>query len=331
MSSIPPRPVKILFVTSTRIGDAVLSTGLLSYLMERHPDAQVTVACGVLPAPLFAPAPGVVRVIPVTKRALSAHWLRLWGQVAGTAWDLVVDLRGSALAWLLAARARKVWRAHRASGCKVEALGRLLDLDPPPAPVLWTTPAHDDAAARAIPAGGPVLALGPSANWGPKTWPAERFTELLDRLTGAGGIMPGARIAVFGGPGERDGIAPVLAAIPQARRIDLVGTLDLVTVAAALRRCAFYVGNDSGLMHMAAATGIPTLGLFGPSRPALYAPWGAHCAVAATEIPFETLVGAPGFDYGATDNLMVSLTIDAVEAAARALHARINKGLTAAP
>ncbi len=323
--------MKILFVTSTRIGDAVLSTGLLSHLTERYPDASVTVACGVLPAPLFAPAPGVVRVIPVTKQALSAHWLSLWGQVVGTAWDLVVDLRGSALAWLLAARARKVWRPDRASGCKVEALGRLLDLDPPPAPVLWTLPAHDAGAAQAIPAGGPVLALGPSANWGPKTWPAERFTALVDRLTGAGGIMPGARVAVFGGPGERDGIAPVLDAIPEARRIDLVGTLDLVTVAAALRRCAFYVGNDSGLMHMAAATGIPTLGLFGPSSPALYAPWGEHCAVAATEISHDELLGAPGFDVANAENLMLSLTVDAAEAAARALHARINKGLTAAP
>jgi ADP-heptose:LPS heptosyltransferase len=299
--------------------------------MERAPDAQVTVACGVLPAPLFAPAPGVVRVIPITKKALSAHWLGLWSQVAGTRWDLVVDLRGSALAWLLATCARKVWRPDRATGCKVEALGRLLDLDPPPAPKLWTTQAHDDTAARLIPDGGPVLGLGPSANWGPKTWPAERFTALLDRLTGADGILPGARVAVFGGPGERDIIAPVLAAIPEARRIDLVGTLDLVTVTAALRRCAFFVGNDSGLMHMAAATGIPTLGLFGPSLPALYAPWGPHCAVAATEIPHEELLGAPGFDVATKQNLMLSLSVDAAEAAARGLHERINKGLTATP
>jgi len=315
--------VNILFVTSTRIGDAVLSTGLLSHLTERYPDARVTVACGVLPAPLFAPAPGVVRVIPIAKRALSAHWLSLWGQVAGTAWDLVVDLRGSALAWLLAARARKVWRPRRAYGHKVAALGRLLDLDPPPAPVLWTTPAREDAAARLIADGGPVLGLGPSANWGPKTWPADRFVALLDRLTKAGGIMPGARVAVFGGPGERDGVAAILAAIPEARRIDLVGTADLATVAAALCRCAFYIGNDSGLMHMAAASGIPTLGLFGPSPPALYAPWGPHTAVAATEIPFEELVGAPGFDFRAADNLMLSLSVDAAEAAARALHARL--------
>ena len=102
--------MKILFVTSTRIGDAVLSTGLLSHLVERYPEASVTVACGHLPAPLFRAAPGVVRVIPIVKKPLSAHWIALWGQVAGTVWDLVIDLRGSALAWLVPARARKVWR-----------------------------------------------------------------------------------------------------------------------------------------------------------------------------------------------------------------------------
>jgi len=315
--------VKILFVTSTRIGDAVLSTGLLSHLLERYPDAEVTVACGALPAPLFRAAPRVVRVIPIVKRNLSAHWPLLWAQVAGTLWDLVIDLRGSALAWLLAARARKVWRPPRSDGLhRVAALARLLDLDTPPAPVLWTAPADDEAAARLIPADGPVLGVGPAANWAAKTWPAERFAELIGRLTGAAGILPGARVAVFGGPGERDAVAPVLDSIPGDPRIDLVGTLELGTVAACLGRCAFYVGNDSGLMHMAAAAGVPTLGLFGPSRPALYGPWGPRTAVAATEIPFERLVGAHAADFAAGESRMTSLSVDAVERAARALAAR---------
>jgi hypothetical protein len=72
-------------------------------------------------------------------------------------------------------------------------------------------------------------------------------------------------------------------------------------------------------MHMAAAVGIPTLGLFGPSPAAVYAPWGDRAAFVSTAIPFETLVGAPGFDYRATACLMDSLSVDAAYAGAVAL------------
>jgi ADP-heptose:LPS heptosyltransferase len=73
-------------------------------------------------------------------------------------------------------------------------------------------------------------------------------------------------------------------------------------------------------MHIAAASGTPTLGLFGPSPPTQYAPWGPRTAVAATPIPYEALVGAPDFDHRTTGTLMDSLTVDAAEAAAVALY-----------
>ena len=62
--------------------------------------------------------------------------------------------------------------------------------------------------------------------------------------------------------------------------MDLVGRLTLPEAAAVLARCALFVGNDSGLMHLSAATGTPTLGLFGPSRVEEYAPAGRRTATA---------------------------------------------------
>ncbi len=66
--------------------------------------------------------------------------------------------------------------------------------------------------------------------------------------------------------------APLLTALHDA--IDLVGKLTLPEAAACLARCALFVGNDSGLMHLAAAAGAPTLGLFGPTPAQEYAPAG---------------------------------------------------------
>ncbi|MBF0394981.1 MAG: glycosyltransferase family 9 protein, partial [Alphaproteobacteria bacterium] len=116
-----------------------------------------------------------------------------------------------------------------------------------------------------------------------------------------------------------DAAMPLLDSIPAARRLDLVGGPGLAEVAACLGRAALYLGNDSGLMHLAAAMGIPTLGLFGPSPEALYAPWGPRAAVLRTPESYEALVGAPGFDYRGQTSLMTGLTVDAVVKAATAL------------
>jgi len=310
--------VKILFITSSRIGDCVLSTGLLAYLLENHPGASVTIACGPVPAPLFRAVPGLDRVIVMDKGPRKAHWRKLWRETAFHLWDLVVDLRASAFAWVVPTRRRLTYRPAKAAIHRVRQLAALVGrAGTPPAPRLWLDEAALAEAACRIPAGPPVLAVGPTANWPGKQWPAERFAELIVRLTAEAGIMPNARVAVFGSPSEHAVAEPVLAAIPPARRIDLVGGVDLPGVAACLGRCAFYVGNDSGLMHMAAATGIPTLGLFGPSNDAHFAPWGERAACVRGERSFHDYVGAPGYDYRTTDSLMGDLPVErAVDAAA---------------
>ena len=104
----PPGVMHILFVTATRIGDAVLSTGLLSHLVERYPDARFTIAVGRVAAPLFEAVPRLERIVVIDKQRYGLHWLDLYARVVGRRWDLVVDLRGSALAYLLRARERRV-------------------------------------------------------------------------------------------------------------------------------------------------------------------------------------------------------------------------------
>ncbi|MGC2856571.1 glycosyltransferase family 9 protein [Novispirillum sp. DQ9] len=317
---------RILFVTSNRIGDAVLSTGLLDHLLAAHPGARVTVACGPLPAPLFAAAPGVERVLTMTKAPRGGHWLKLWRQTVTTPWSLVVDLRASALAWLLPAWRRLVYRPSHTALHRVRQLGALVGrTDDPPAPRLWASAEDAARAAALVPAGRPVLAVGPTANWGGKQWPADRFVDVVARLTAPDGILPGAMVAVVAAPNERAAAEPVLAAIPAERRIDLIGAGSLPVIGAALGRCAFYLGNDSGLMHMAAAAGTPTLGLFGPSREDHYAPWGPRAAWVRTPQSFHDIITAPGYDHRRGDTLMGGLEVPTVTAAAEALWRRVGQ------
>ena len=304
---------RLLFVTSTRIGDAVLSSGLLAYLVGVMPGVRVTVACGPLAAPLFSGLPELERLIIMDKRRWGGHWLDLWRQVATTRWDVVVDLRRSALAWCLPFAGRRLVSGRDTAALhRVRVAGSLVGLvDDPPSPVLWTTGDDEQKACQLIPDGSPVLAVGPAANWPAKIWRAERFAELVARLTAPDGILPGARVALFGAPDERHQAERVARTLPSDRCLDLVGRLSLPVAAACLRRCSFYVGNDSALMHMAAAAGIPTLGLFGPSDECLYGPWGPNAAFVRTPETLQTIY-PPGFDHRKTGTLMDGLAIESV-------------------
>jgi heptosyltransferase-3 len=314
--------MRILFITATRIGDAVLSTGLLDYLVRTYPDAKVTVACGPEAAPLFMALPNLEKLIPMTKERWSMHWTRLWSSCATTYWDIVVDLRKSVVAYLLACGERHTFKRSNEAVHRVREIADVLDLPEPPMPRIWITAKEREKAASLLPADRPVLAVGPTTNWRAKTWRAANFIELIQRLTAPSGLLPHARVAVLGGPKERDQALPVLDALPADQRIDLVGNIDLLVAYACLKRCALYVGNDSALMHLAAASGIPTLGLFGPSQDVFYAPWGWHTEVARTRVPFDAIFPEK-FDHRTSDSLMDSLTVDDAEAAARDLWRRV--------
>lgn len=316
--------MRILFITATRVGDALLSSGLVAQLAQRHPDARFTVACGPAAAQLFRGLDQLDRLIVIRKRSHGRHWLDLWRQVASTRWDLVVDLRRSALPWLL-------WTRQRATAAKgdgehkVVTFARTLGFEPPPAPTVWTTDADQRTARDLLGERCPVLALAPTANWAGKVWPCAHFIDLVARLTGPSGALPGAVVFVTGGPGEQEQAQPLLDAIPQDRLISAFG-LDLPATAAVFQRCRLFIGNDSGLMHLAAAAGTPTLGLFGPTDDRLYAPWGTSCRVVRTPESKSELVNQPGFDFRTAGSQMASLSVDAVMAAAHELLATTGAG-----
>ena len=258
------------------------------------------------------------KLLPMPKKRWAGHWIKLWAECIGVRWDMVVDLRLSAVAYLLLAKERHSLSRGGERVHRVRQIADVFNLPEPPMPRLWTSPKHQSAASSLLPSDGPILGIGPTTNWRAKTWRGDNFVELVERLTGPRGILPGARVAIFGAPDEREVALPVIEAIDPRRVIDLVGKVDLLTAYACLERCRFYVGNDSALMHLAAASGIPTLGLFGPSDETFYAPWGWLTTAVRTPLSF-TEIFPENFDHRASDTLMDTLTVDQAEAAARAL------------
>jgi len=127
------------------------------------------------------------------------------------------------------------------------------------------------------------ILVHPGSRWLFKCWPAEHTAALIDRIVDAG-----FRVVVTGAPdaGERALVAAILAAIGPAARErthDLSEQLTLRELAAVTALARAFVGVDSAPMHIAAAMGIPTVALFGPSGELQWGPWGVPSRVISSD------------------------------------------------
>ena len=328
------KPFPILFITSTRIGDAVLSSGLLKRLHDEIPYARFTIAAGPAAEPLFRDMPRVDDLIALEKQGGGMHWVGLWQKVRRTRWGLVVDIRGSGISGMVATKTKAIYKRphpNAESVHKVKELAELLKVaDDPPAPYLFVNEHTQAAADTFLGEGGPILAMAPGARWVGKTWPAERFAVLAAKLLGVHGPLPNGRLLLVGGSDDRRAAEAVRRELPRKRVIDATGEFDLLTTHAMLKRATLFVGNDTGVMHMAAAAGAPTLGLFGPSDERRYGPWGQHTRALRGPRAFES--------YKAVDPLlnqslshMQDLSVERVFGASMKLLAELEPVMAEAP
>jgi heptosyltransferase-2 len=128
-------------------------------------------------------------------------------------------------------------------------------------------------------AGAPLIALAPGAVGPSKRWPGPYFADAAAEL-----IRNGATVVVVGSPSEAALAAEICARAPGTR--DLTGT-DLRHAILALRSANVAISNDSGLLHVAAALGTPTIGIFGPTSPWHWAPLNPLAAVVQAEGDIE--------------------------------------------
>jgi heptosyltransferase-2 len=151
--------------------------------------------------------------------------------------------------------------------------------------------------------------LGPGAIYGPaKRWDAARYAELARRL-----VARGCAVLVCGAPSEVETCEHIARA---AGVRSVAGTTDLLTQAGLCARAAVVVCNDSGLAHLAAAVGAPTVALFGSTSSAWTAPLGPrvrivqHAPVCSPCFQRTCRIGYP---------CLTAITVDEVERACQAM------------
>jgi heptosyltransferase-3 len=299
------RAHRILIIQLGDIGDVVLTTPTLVALRKRFPTSKITMAVRQKAQALMEDCPLIDAVMVADKRiGTLREWMNLtWDQMVAHIrfkYDLAIDLRtgtrGAILALLSSAPQRvsfyandePLWRnwmfTHLAKipyewgtyvGNYYHEVLRAFELSEAPGPIkLWINEKRQDQAdqiCRAVDLDprSPFIILQPFSLWPYKELPVQHYIELIasiqDRLE-----IP---VAVVGGPDDRFR-ADVICQNFSKGVVNLAGKTSLAQLAALLYRSRLFVGIDSAGLHIAAAVGRSTVGIFGPSAPESWAPRG---------------------------------------------------------
>jgi heptosyltransferase-3 len=265
---------QILFITLSNIGDAILTTPALMAVHRTYPEALIDIVGDARSIDVFLHCPFRDQLVLKYKGNSPGNLIALIRRLRQRRYDLVVDLRTDGFASLLRSKRRMTKRAARPTGphsaqqhlAVVSSLGG----EDPPATQIWLNDdLRDRAASRLQPFRDQrILAMGPGARWAPKIWPADHFVEIATR------VADRFDVAVLLGS-EQD--RPACDAIEDqlgSSCLNLCGKMEILDAAAILELSTVFIGNDSGLGHIASAVGTPTVTVFGPGQPERYHPWG---------------------------------------------------------
>lgn len=292
-SGANPAPGTILVVVTRRIGDVLLATPLIRSLKQSWPSSRIEVLVfagtqGVLAANpdvdavhVIAERPGVLQHLAFIIKLVRRFDLAL-SLVPGDRPTLYAWLAGRRSIGLLIDRPGQRWKQRLLSGWSAFdpdhthtlrghlQLAGMLGITATAGVVVSWTP--EDAAAVDALLGHectPLAVLHPYPKFRYKMWHEQGWTDVAIWLTNHG-----FRVALTGGPDgdERAYVDAIAQRLPQSV-INAAGKLTLGGTAALLSRARFFVGPDTAVTHMAAASGIPTIALFGPTDPVKWGPW----------------------------------------------------------
>lgn len=296
-------PQRILVVKLDHLGDVILATPVFSNLHQAYPNAELHALTGEWSRIVLERHPEVNKVLeynsPAFQRTGQSASLKqtfhLYQQLRRQKYDLIVELRGD---W------RTVWFAflrfapHRLSRAALQITNKLrlsrfsgthettrnLDvLRHVGIPIsvqtaTFSVPDEDRKWASAflakyqIDRQDPLVAIHPGSPIPLKRWLPERYAELADWLI----AQKRAQVLFVGVENE----IPIITKIQEfmrAKSISIAGKTTLTQLASILRTCNVFIGNDSGPMHLAAAVGTQTIGLYGPGDPTRFGPIGVRC------------------------------------------------------
>ncbi len=307
---------RVLVVKLRSIGDTVLSTPSLFALKRFLPNASIDIVLEDWVAPVLEGHPHVDNILTVAKGSTASR-VRLIPQLRANRYDVVYNLHGGSTATMLT---RASGASHRVgystyqhawlhnhiapsplslwSQAKLHSVEQQLGLlgwtgvpvsDRPPTLLTVTNEAADDVSGKLKGFGldqTPFVALHPAAAFATKQWQAKNFARVVDELKRL--ELP---VVVITTESEANIVSEIRA--NTSNEVQSLTNLSLPEITALLSRARLFVGNDSGIAHMAAAVNAPSVVIFGSSNRAHWSPWTRSAA----EIVFEEMDCQPCHGY----------------------------------
>lgn len=281
-------PEKILIIRFGSMGDVLLTTPLIRALRKRLPGAKIDYLIKPAFAPILKGNPNLNRVIELPRSGAFSDLRYILNKIKGEKrYDIILDIHHNLRSWYvrhsgigvekrLASKNRlKRWLLINAG---INTYGSdpapmavryftVVDglLDPPIEPdengaEIFPEDAELEEARRAVAECDSYIVVAPSAHWPTKRWLPERFAQAGDMIAG----QFGAR-AVLVGAGEDVSLSNSVTAFMSSEPLNLTGKLSLRITAAVIAGAKAFLGNDTGLMHIAGALGKPGIVVFGPT------------------------------------------------------------------
>jgi heptosyltransferase-2 len=302
---------KILIRSVNWIGDAVMTTPAISVIREHFPHAEITILANALVSQLFSHHPGIEKIITFNRQGKHhgvAGRLRLAAELRKHAFDLAIILPNSfdsALVTWLAGIPTRIGKCSDGRTLMLNGRYKVAKAVAPcheveyyldlmkhfgitgscTQPHLFINSEEENRASATLAEYGIqpndfVLGINPGASYGSaKRWYPDRFAQVARRLADEWS----AKIVIFGGPGET-AIAADIESRLEGAAVNVAGKTVMRELMALIKRCNFFITNDSGPMHIAAAFDVPLVAIFGSTDHTGTSPYSSKAVVVRSSV-----------------------------------------------
>lgn len=270
---------KILVISLSNIGDIVLTLPVIDILRHDFSDAKVSVVIGAKGEPLLKGNPIFENIYIYIKRQPLKDLFAWMGKLRRENFDLVVDLRNTAIPFFVAPRYRTslFLKRDHSKHMRFQHLNRLRSVYPfeQVSPRRYSVfmslddkKYMDQIIEREVGETGRLVVFSPGAADQRKRWNQEGFATVADRLISD----YGAKVVFV--DSEKKNVEYIMGKMKHPA-VDLSGRANLTQVAYLLTRAQLILTNDSGLMHLSSYLDAPVVAVFGHTNPKEYGPWGS--------------------------------------------------------
>ncbi|MBT6197950.1 MAG: glycosyltransferase family 9 protein [Pelagibacteraceae bacterium] len=274
--------MKILFICSNLIGDTILSSGAIKYFIDQNKEAKLTFVVGPTAAPLLKNYNNIENIIIFKKRKFNLHWFDIFQKTYNVKWDIVVDFRSSVISYLLRNNKKYIFKKNH-NIHHIEQLNSSFGFNCSNLLI----PTSDDEKNKAdedLDSSFKHIVIFPGGNWDPKLWSADNFNVTMKLLLEK---FHKIKFILVGSLKEKNKFYnELIKGIKEDLIIDLFG-FNLTLTSAYMKKSDMFIGNDSGLMHLAVASKLRVISLFGPTDDNVYGPYGEGNIVVRTSESLE--------------------------------------------